>query len=93
VLVGELLRAQSFSTWARMEFEVEGRGPGAASRRARAGRTVAGGVRGLRDHSDPDVARIEREARNRLGEATFAEAVREGTQTNWSEPVEVTLTS
>jgi hypothetical protein len=62
---------------------------------AQAARLLAAsaGVRGLRDHSDPDVARIEREARNRLGEVKFAEAVREGTRSDWSELVEVTLAS
>jgi len=48
-------------------------------------------VRGLRDRSDPDLARIEQTARSRLGDATFAEAAREGTQTSWSALVEVTL--
>ena len=51
------------------------------------------GVRGLPDRSHPDVARIERAARRRLGEARFAEATREGTQTSWSQLVEVTLAS
>ena len=50
-------------------------------------------VRGLPDHSHPDAARIERAARRRLGEAKFAEATREGTQTNWSELVAGTLGS
>jgi len=49
------------------------------------------GVRGLPDRSHPDAARIERDARRRLGEARFAEATREGAQTSWSELVEVTL--
>ena len=48
-------------------------------------------VRGLPDRSHPDVARIEQIARGRLGEARFAEAARDGTQTNWSELVSVTL--
>jgi hypothetical protein len=51
------------------------------------------GVRGLPDCSDPDAARIERDARRRLGDARFAEAAQEGTQMNWSELVEVTLAS
>ena len=42
------------------------------------------GVRGLPDRSHPDAARIERDARRHLGEARFAEATREGTQTSWS---------
>jgi predicted ATPase/DNA-binding SARP family transcriptional activator len=51
------------------------------------------GVRGLPDRSNPDVARIEQAARRRLGDARFAEAAQEGTQTSWSELVEVTLAS
>jgi tetratricopeptide (TPR) repeat protein len=49
------------------------------------------GVRGLPDRSTPDVARIEQTVRRRLGEAKFAEAAQEGTQTSWSQLVEVTL--
>ena len=48
-------------------------------------------VRGLRDHSQPDVARIERAARSRLGDARFAEAALEGTQASWAQLVTVTL--
>jgi predicted ATPase len=51
------------------------------------------GVRGLPDVSQPDAARIEQAARRHLGEARFAEVTREGTQTNWSHLVEVTLAS
>ena len=51
------------------------------------------GVRGLPDRSNPDVARIEQAARRRLGEARFAQAAQEGTQTSWPELVEVTLAS
>jgi predicted ATPase/DNA-binding SARP family transcriptional activator len=51
------------------------------------------GVRGLPDRSHPDAARIERDARRHLGEARFAEVMREGTQTSWSQLVEVTLAS
>jgi len=51
------------------------------------------GVRGLPDRSHPDAARIEQAARRHLGEARFAEVTREGTQTSWSELVEVTLAS
>ena len=54
---------------------------------------ASAGVRGLPDRSDPDVARIEQDARRRLGEARFAEAAQEGTQTSWSQLVEVTLAS
>ncbi|GAA5025164.1 BTAD domain-containing putative transcriptional regulator [Actinopolymorpha pittospori] len=48
-------------------------------------------VRGLRDHSQPDVARIEQVARRRLGDARFAEATQEGMRANWRELVAVTL--
>ena len=51
------------------------------------------GVRGLPDRSHPDLARIEQAARHRLGEERFAEATLEGTQTSWSQLVEVTLAS
>jgi len=51
------------------------------------------GVRGLPDRSRPDAARIERDARRHLGEARFAEVTREGTQADWTQLVEVTLTS
>jgi predicted ATPase/DNA-binding SARP family transcriptional activator len=54
---------------------------------------ASAGVRGLPDRSHPDVARIEQTARHRLGEARFAEATREGTETSWSQLVEVTLAS
>jgi predicted ATPase len=52
---------------------------------------ASAGVRGLKDRSHPDVARIEQAARRRLGEATFAEATHEGTQTSWRELVKATL--
>ncbi|MFF9162587.1 BTAD domain-containing putative transcriptional regulator [Streptomyces longwoodensis] len=48
-------------------------------------------VRGLLDRSHPDAARVERDARDRLGEARYAEAAREGERTPWPELVEVTL--
>jgi predicted ATPase/DNA-binding SARP family transcriptional activator len=51
------------------------------------------GVRGLPDRLHPDAARIERDARRHLGEARFAEVTQEGTQTSWSQLVEVTLAS
>ncbi|PJM93208.1 BTAD domain-containing putative transcriptional regulator [Streptomyces sp. CB01373] len=54
---------------------------------------ASAGVRGLPDRSHPDVARIERSARSRLGDEKFAEAAREGTRTGWSQLVEVTLAS
>ena len=46
---------------------------------------ASAGVRGLPDRSHPDEARIEEAARCRLGDARFAEATREGTQTSWSQ--------
>jgi predicted ATPase/DNA-binding SARP family transcriptional activator len=49
------------------------------------------GVRGLPDRSHPDAARIGQAAQRHLGEARFAEVTREGTQTSWSELVEVTF--
>jgi predicted ATPase len=52
---------------------------------------ASAGVRGIEDRSHPDVARIERSARDRLGEEKFAEAVREGARTDWSELVGLTL--
>ena len=52
---------------------------------------ASAGVRGLPDRSDPDLTRIEQIARHRLGDARFAEAAREGTQTSWSQLVTVTL--
>lgn len=48
-------------------------------------------VRGLQDHSHPDAARIERAARDRLGDARFTEVAREGTGTGWSQLVEDAL--
>jgi predicted ATPase/DNA-binding SARP family transcriptional activator len=54
---------------------------------------ASAGVRGLPDRSHPDVARIEQIARHRLGEARFAAAAREGTQTGWSQLVTGTLAS
>ena len=54
---------------------------------------ASAGVRGLPDRSHPDVARIEQAARRRLGDARFAEATQEGTQTSWSQLVTVTLAS
>lgn len=50
-------------------------------------------VRGLPDRSHQDVARIEREARRRLGDQGYAEAEREGARADWSRLVEVTLVS
>ncbi|NUR32009.1 MAG: AfsR/SARP family transcriptional regulator, partial [Catenulispora sp.] len=52
---------------------------------------AAATLRGLPDHRHPDVARVEREARDRLGDARYAEAVREGTEADWTKLAEVTL--
>ncbi|MEV6325447.1 BTAD domain-containing putative transcriptional regulator [Nocardia sp. NPDC051787] len=52
---------------------------------------ASAGVRGLPDHSRPDVARIEQAARHRLGEARFTEAMGEGAQASWRELVATTL--
>ncbi|OLF14829.1 BTAD domain-containing putative transcriptional regulator [Actinophytocola xanthii] len=54
---------------------------------------ASAGVGGLMDRSQPDVTRIEQVVRNRLGDERFAEAVREGTRTSWSQLAEVTLAS
>jgi tetratricopeptide (TPR) repeat protein len=48
-------------------------------------------VRGLPDRSDPDAARIGREARRHLGEERFAEVTQEGIRADWPELVQVTL--
>ncbi|QLY34144.1 AfsR/SARP family transcriptional regulator [Nocardia huaxiensis] len=46
-------------------------------------------IRGLPDRSLPDAARIEREARNRLGDTGFTEAM--GAESDWQELVATTL--
>ncbi|WP_309109959.1 BTAD domain-containing putative transcriptional regulator [Saccharothrix sp.] len=48
-------------------------------------------VVGLLDRSHPDVARIEREARDRLGDTGFTEAVEEGSRADWRDLAEVTF--
>ncbi|WP_091033528.1 BTAD domain-containing putative transcriptional regulator [Glycomyces harbinensis] len=48
-------------------------------------------ARGLVDRTQPDLDRIEREARDRLGDAAFAEASREGAEADWTELVRATL--
>ncbi|MBB5958577.1 putative ATPase [Saccharothrix tamanrassetensis] len=48
-------------------------------------------VRGLPDRANPDVSRIERAARRRLGDARFTEAAQEGAGVGWRELVAVTL--
>ncbi|MEU1985746.1 BTAD domain-containing putative transcriptional regulator [Nocardia sp. NPDC019395] len=53
---------------------------------------VSAVVHGLSDRSQPDVVRIERTARHRLGEEIFAEAMREGAEADWQELATATLT-
>ncbi|MER7431564.1 BTAD domain-containing putative transcriptional regulator [Nonomuraea rubra] len=48
-------------------------------------------VRGMPDRSLPDVARITDETRDRLGEAVFAEAARDGRKRDWRELAQITL--
>jgi hypothetical protein len=48
-------------------------------------------ARGLPDRSDPSAARVEDDARNRLGDVAFAEAVREGQEADRSQLVEAAL--
>ena len=48
-------------------------------------------VRGLPDHSQPDLARIERVTRSRLGDQRFTEAIADGTKADWRELAEATL--
>ncbi|WP_039828378.1 BTAD domain-containing putative transcriptional regulator [Nocardia testacea] len=48
-------------------------------------------VHGMPDRSQPDAARIERTVRDRLGEADFTEAMREGAEADWRELAAVTL--
>jgi predicted ATPase/DNA-binding SARP family transcriptional activator len=50
-------------------------------------------VRGTPDRSLPDAARIAADARDRLGETLFTEAMRDGMQGDWRELAEVTLAS
>lgn len=54
---------------------------------------AANAVRGLPDRSSVDAARIEQAARNRLGDAGFTEAVRQGGQADWRQLTGVTLAS
>ncbi|WP_280438223.1 BTAD domain-containing putative transcriptional regulator [Nocardia carnea] len=46
---------------------------------------VSAAVHGVPDRSQPDAARVERTARDRLGEAEFTEAMREGATADWRE--------
>ncbi|MEV4294574.1 BTAD domain-containing putative transcriptional regulator [Microbispora rosea] len=50
-------------------------------------------VRGTPDRSHPDASRIAADARNRLGETVFTEAVRDGRERDWRELAEITLAS
>ncbi|MGV9923991.1 BTAD domain-containing putative transcriptional regulator [Nocardia rhamnosiphila] len=52
---------------------------------------VSTAVHGVPDRSQPDAARIERTIRDRLGEADFTEAMREGAEADWQELAAVTL--
>lgn len=63
---------------------------GSAERSARL-LAAAEAVRGTPDRSQPDAARIEDEARRRLGEDDFAEAAREGRERDWRELAEAAL--
>ncbi|MFC4337024.1 BTAD domain-containing putative transcriptional regulator [Salininema proteolyticum] len=49
------------------------------------------GVRGMPDRSRPDAGRILDGTRSRLGEAVFAEAVRDGRERDWRELAEAAL--
>ncbi|MEU7910385.1 BTAD domain-containing putative transcriptional regulator [Microbispora bryophytorum] len=48
-------------------------------------------VRGTPDRSHPDASRIAADARNRLGETVFTEAIRDGRGRDWRELAEITL--
>ncbi|MFG1822389.1 BTAD domain-containing putative transcriptional regulator [Microbispora bryophytorum] len=48
-------------------------------------------VRGTPDRSHPDASRIAADARNRLGETVFTEAIRDGRRRDWRELAEITL--
>jgi predicted ATPase/DNA-binding SARP family transcriptional activator len=50
-------------------------------------------ARGLPDRSNPDLTRIEQAVRSRLGDEGYAEAAREGAETDWNRLVAVTLAS
>ncbi|MGX1806724.1 BTAD domain-containing putative transcriptional regulator [Nocardia sp. NPDC055321] len=54
---------------------------------------AAAAVRGLPDRSLPDTARIEADARHRLGDLRFAEAVGEGERAHWPDLAALTLAS
>ncbi|MEU4197714.1 BTAD domain-containing putative transcriptional regulator [Kribbella sp. NPDC026611] len=50
-------------------------------------------VRGLRDHSNPDLTRIEAETQRRLGDPKFTEATHVGATADWQELAALTLAS
>jgi predicted ATPase/DNA-binding SARP family transcriptional activator len=52
---------------------------------------VSTAAHGVPDRSQPDTARIEQTIRDRLGEADFTEAMREGAEADWQELAAVTL--
>lgn len=52
---------------------------------------VSAVARGLPNGTHPDIVRIERAARSRLGDARYAEAAQEGMRADWQELAEVTL--
>jgi len=60
---------------------------------AQAARLLAASIvlRGVPDHAQPDVARIEQAARQRLGDARFAEATEQGSRADWRELAAATL--
>ncbi|MET8799860.1 BTAD domain-containing putative transcriptional regulator [Nocardia sp. NPDC004568] len=64
-----------------------------ADRAVEAARLLAAStaVHGVPDRSQPDAARIERTVRDRLGEADFTEAMREGAEADWRELAALTL--
>ncbi|WP_133852189.1 BTAD domain-containing putative transcriptional regulator [Labedaea rhizosphaerae] len=49
-------------------------------------------VRGVRDHAQPDVGRIEQAARAHLGDTRFAEVTEEGARADWRELAKAVLT-
>ncbi|WP_280401176.1 BTAD domain-containing putative transcriptional regulator [Nocardia carnea] len=52
---------------------------------------VSAAVHGMPDRSQPDAARVEQAARDRLGEERFTEAIRVGAESDWQELAAATL--
>ncbi|MGI5221513.1 BTAD domain-containing putative transcriptional regulator [Nocardia sp. CA-290969] len=52
---------------------------------------VSAAVHGMPDRSQPDAARVEQAARDRLGEERFTEAMRVGAESDWQELAAATL--